>query len=125
MSRLLILCEGDLEQGILKQFLKPYWEQRFDTVEVINYRGNGGLKSNFALDTERQLKQEPESSVLCLVDLHEEPFNLYNRGKMSPEVGFQTIQEFMRTHIEIQFHHRFGAFPIVMEIETWLLADDK
>ena len=125
MTHLLILCEGETERRVIKAFLKPYWEQRFDSAEVIAYEGNGDLKRHFAKDTQDQLASDPGSSVLCLVDLYEEPFKVYALSKMSVEQGFQAVQSYMYGAVDHRFHPRFGAFPVVMEIETWLLADDN
>jgi hypothetical protein len=124
VSDLLILCEGDTEQEVLTHFLRPFWEKRFDSANVLNYRGNGGLKNNFARDTHRELNKAPELSILCLVDLYEEPFGLF-RGKMTRAEGFEAVRAYIYSLVDSRFHHRFGAFPIVMEIETWLLADEK
>jgi hypothetical protein len=124
MTHLLILCEGDTEKRILKSFLQPYWQQRFDTIEVLAYSGNGELKNKFKADVESQLLQESDSSVLCLVDLYEEPFKLYEPHKMTIAEGFEVIQHYMYQQIASKFHNRFGAFPVVMEIETWLFGDE-
>lgn len=125
MAHLLILCEGDIEKRVLEPFLKPFWSVRFNTVEVQKYSGNGELKTNFKGDAERQLTQEPDSSVLCLVDLYEEPFGLYQPQSMSQFEGFTVVRDFMYRQIKSRFYNHFGAFPVVMEIETWLLADPK
>lgn len=118
-----MLCEGQTEAAILKPFLRPYWEKRFATVEVLHYNGNGELKAKFKKDAEQQLRTEADSSVLCLVDLYHEPFGIYHPDTMTVAEGFQQVQSFMMSQIEARRQHRFGAFPVVMEIETWLLAD--
>jgi hypothetical protein len=123
MAHLLVLCEGDTEKRILEFFLKYYWQQRFQTIEILQYSGNGELKTNFKQDAETQMSQESDSAVLCLVDLYEEPFKLYQPSQMTVEEGFKLVQQFMYSQIKSNFHLRFGAFPVVMEIETWLLAD--
>jgi len=124
MTHLLILCEGHVEKRVLKEFLRVYWSQRFKTVEVQNYSGNKELSKNFKADAEQQLTQELTSSVLCLVDLYEEPFGLY-QSDISLEENFQRVQERMYRQIDFRLQSRFGAFPVVMEIETWLLADPE
>ncbi|MCI0710050.1 MAG: DUF4276 family protein [Chloroflexi bacterium] len=123
MTHLLILCEGEVEARVLKFFLRPYWQVWFRTLEVQRYDGNGELRAKFKADSEQQLTQEPESSVLCLLDLYEEPFGLYQPPQMTVEEGFTLVQKQMYQQIKSRFHPRFGAFPVVMEIETWLLAD--
>ncbi|MCK6578877.1 MAG: DUF4276 family protein [Anaerolineae bacterium] len=122
MSVLLILCEGETEKHVLKSFLQPYTSRRFTDVEILAYDGNGDLKTNFKADAERQLKTEPSSSVICLVDLHEEPFGVVEPS-MNTHDAFAAVQKFMRNSIDARYRARFGAFPVVMEPETWLLAD--
>lgn len=123
MAHLLILCEGDTEAEVLKPFLRPFWEIRFDKADVLHYGGNGELKRNFKADTELYLTQRQDSSVLCLMDLFNEPFNIYSSSSMSVAEGFEAVQRFMYAQITPTLRHRFAAYPVVMEIETWLLAD--
>jgi hypothetical protein len=125
MAHLLILCEGDLEGRKLELFLKPYWTVRFETCEVQQYSGVGELKKEFKADAERQLKSEPDSAVLCVFDLYEEPFELHQKGRMSPDEGYTVVQQRLYTAIDSRLHPRFGGFPVVMETETWLLASPK
>lgn len=120
---LLILCEGDLENAVIKQFLQIYWSQRFSHCEVVNYGGAGNLKTKFASDAFHELTADPQASVLCLIDLYEEPFAVYDKAKMSPTEGFIALREVLLARMPAKFHPRFGAFPVVMEPETWLLAD--
>jgi hypothetical protein len=124
MSHLLILCEGDLEQRVLEAFFIAYWQSRFRTVEVQKYAGNGDLKINYKADTQTQLKTEPASSVLCLVDLYQEPFGVYT-SSMNVQQGFLAVQQWLYNAIPQHYHARFGGFPVVMETETWLLADPQ
>lgn len=123
MTHLLILCEGVTERRVLKSFLNPYWSVRFQTVEIQSYDGNQELRLNFKADAEKQLSTEPDSCVLCLVDLYEEPFRLYDPQSMTIEEGFDRIRDYMYVQVDARFHSRFGSFPVAMEIETWLLAD--
>lgn len=122
---LYIFCEGHTEEAVLKHFLRDYWSQRFVDCEVIRYDGAGDLKVNFAVDATREFKGEPEASVLCLVDLYEEPFGVYDKSNMSREEGFDAVRKQLTGQIKPEYHHRFGAFPVVMELETWLLADPQ
>jgi len=123
MTHLVILCEGVTEKRVLQSFLRPYWQVRFRTVEIQSYDGNHDLRVNFKRDAERQLAEDPETSVLCLVDLFQEPFGLYQPANMTVEEGFKLVRDRMYREVNSRFHLRFGAFPVVMEIETWLLAD--
>jgi hypothetical protein len=119
-----ILCEGVLEKRVLERFLQPFWEKRFETCEVQNYSGNGELKQKFKGDAETQLSTEPDSCVVCLVDLYQEPFGVYDKTIMNTSQGFDVVQKYMYGQIQERFHPQFGAFPVVMELETWLLADE-
>ncbi len=123
MTHLLILCEGKTEKYILESFLRPYWQVRFRSVEVQSYDSNQELRKNFKADAERQLTQELDSCVLCVFDLYQEPFGLYEPDHLTPAEGYTLIREQMYLQINTKFHPRFGAFPVVMEVETWLLAD--
>lgn len=124
MSHLLILCEGQLEKKVLKPFLQPYClPPRFQSVEVQAYSGNGDLMRHFKGDAETQLRTEPDSSVLCLIDLYNEPFQLYQPKSMTPTEGYQSLKAYMESLIDNRYAGRFAAFPVVMELETWLLAD--
>ncbi len=120
-----ILCEGATELAVLKTFLQPYWSVRFAQCEVIRFDGAGDLKNRFKQDAEQPLSDDPACAVLCLLDLHEEPFGVYRRGQMTHAEGFSELQKQLRGRISPEFHPRFGAFPIVMELETWLLADPQ
>lgn len=122
---LYIFCEGYTEADTLRTFLQPYWSRRFVACEVIRYVGSGGLMVQFAADAKRELTAEPGASVLCLIDLYKEPFNLYKSGKMSHRHGFELVKQRLEAEIPAIFQTRFGAFPVVMEVETWLLSDQK
>jgi hypothetical protein len=122
MGELFIICEGDTEQRILKAFLRPYWSRRFQECHVIKGDGSGDVKNKLATNVEIALRGEPENAVLCLIDLYGEPFGVYKRG-MSHEEGFRKVKERLEALVAPQFRTRFGAFPVVMEVETWLLVD--
>ncbi len=123
MAHLFILCEGSTERKVLEAFLRPYWQERFESASVRKFEGNGELKRDFKDFTERELRTEPDASVLCLVDLSREPFDVYNPERMTVAEGYEAVQRHMQKQIKREFQHRFGAFPVVMEIETWLLGD--
>jgi hypothetical protein len=120
---LYIFCEGHTEESILRNFFYPYWSIRFSHCEIIRYSGAGDLKVRFAADAEQELRTNSEASVLCLLDLYEEPFGVYDKARMTKEEGFEKVKRQLEVRIRSEFHHRFGAFPVVMEVETWLLAD--
>lgn len=125
MPTLYIFCEGYTEATILCPFLKPYWEQRFSECEVARrYDGKDDLAKNVRKDAHEYLS-DPDVFILCVVDLYEAPFRLYDPNKHSYEVGFRIIQKALYDRIDPLYHARFGAFPIVMELETWLLADKR
>jgi hypothetical protein len=126
MSKVLyIFCEGHTEKAVLGRFLHHYWSFRFSACEVRRYDGNGDLRTKFALEAIMELKAEPNSSVLCLVDLYEEPFEVYDKNRMTHEEGFEAVRNQLLGQIDIKYHDRFGAFPVVMELETWILADPQ
>jgi hypothetical protein len=58
--------------------------------------------------------------------VYEDPFGihkLYKKGTITLEECYQRIQQQLTRQINSQYHARFGAFPVVMELETWALAD--
>lgn len=120
---LYIFCEGDTELAVLKNFLRMYWSQRFEDCEVVKFDGGGDLKAKFARDANQIFNAEPDSSILCLLDLYEEPFGVYDKNQMSHEQGFHAVRQQLMAQIKPKHINRFGAFPVVMELETWLIAD--
>lgn len=120
---LYIFCEGHTEADVLISFLRPYWKQSFTGCEIVRYSGAGDLKAKYVLDATHIFKTEPRAAILCLIDLYEEPFRVYDRDRMGLETGFSALQSALMHPIPPSERHRFGAFPVVMELETWLLAD--
>lgn len=125
--KLVILCEGETEEAVLEDFLNPFCQQ-FDGVQIINTRGAGRLKAEFKHLAERELQTNDETVVVCLIDLYQAPFS-YPRAiteSATPhEAQFGYIKQYMEERIAPAYRQRFFAFPVVMEIETWLLADDE
>jgi hypothetical protein len=125
--RLTILCEGDTQQAVLKKFLAPFC-QGFDRVFIFNSRGAGRLKQEYKKITELELSSDPEAVVFCLIDLFRAPFTVprYVKEEADPHLAQYTyIKKHMEENINTTLRERFYAFPIVMEIETWLLADEQ
>ncbi|MDX1992416.1 MAG: DUF4276 family protein [bacterium] len=122
MGELFIICEGHTEANTLKAFLRPYWSKRFDDCQILRRDGNQDVITKLREDVEIALNGYPENAVLCLIDLYEEPFGVYKR-EMTREEGFRKVKERLEALVAPQFHTRFGAFPVVMEVETWLLVD--
>lgn len=123
--RLVILCEGDTEEHVLKEFLAPYCG-KFDRVTLTNMRGAGRLKNNFKDAAEIELQSNPDAYVVCLIDVYEAPFSYPGDVAQAADptpVKFAYIKKYMEDQIADEMRHRFFAFPVVMEIETWLLAD--
>lgn len=122
-SILYIFCEGHTEESVLRSALHSYWSIRFNDCDVIRFSGAGDLKARFSNEAMNIFYTEPNASILCLVDLYQEPFGVYDQSKMSVNEGFNKLKAKMYNSIDPRFHYRFGAFPVVMEIETWILAD--
>lgn len=124
MKRLTILVEGFVEEEVVKPFLKLYWEETFGDVDVIRFDGAPDLKTRFVSISSKRLREG--DFVLCLVDVFEEPFRVC-KPNMTPEEQFDRVQAWIHEevvrNIAPQLYERFAAFPVVMEIETWLLAD--
>ena len=124
-NMLYIFCEGHTELATLKHFLRPYWSQRFQDCEVRKYDGAPDLMMRFASDAQQEFRTGQNIFVLCLLDLYKEPFGVYQKNTMTHAEGFEAVQKQLIGQIGIDFQHRFGGFPVVMELETWLLADWK
>jgi hypothetical protein len=125
--RLVILCEGYTEEKVLKDFLSPYCPE-FSRIDVLNVAGSGNLKQEFKPLAELELDSDSEAIVFCLIDLLEIPFTFPKYVDAAPDPyheRFVFIQRFMRDKIKESMRDRFFAFPVIMELETWLLADEQ
>ncbi len=123
--RLVILCEGPTEKRVLKSFLAPYCT-KLESVRAISSEGSGNLKQEFKFRAESVLEEDQESIVFCLIDLLEAPFKFSKEIRHDPDpylAQYAYIQRFMKEQITEPLRSRFYAFPVVMELETWLLAD--
>lgn len=122
MSHLVIMVEGETEELVLKNFLRPFWEKAFQDIEVIyEGKGNGYFIAEFVEDVRRELTDD--SYVLCLIDLYKEPFRVYDPNTMTVEEGFRRLKQVLESQIIHPKRWRFAAFPVVCELEAWLLAD--
>lgn len=122
---LLVIFEGDLEAAILIPFLAPYIRPRFgERIIQHNTQSNQTLRKDFKRLSEEHLRADRDNHVLCLVDMLNEPFGVADHAKSVAE-NFRAVQSAMRNSLAPELQHRFGAFPVVMEPETWLLADPK
>jgi Domain of unknown function (DUF4276) len=125
---LVILCEGFTEKKILKEFLRPYCPS-FEHIEIVTPSGVGGaarLKQEFKKLAETALETDTESIVFCLIDLLQAPFSFpkHIEDDVDPyQARYVYIQHYMQTQIKETLRQRFYAFPVFMELETWLLAD--
>jgi hypothetical protein len=123
--RLVILCEGDTEKAVLRDFLKPFCGG-FTRVDVYNARGAGRLKNEFKSLAELELRSDSQAVVFCLIDMLNAPFIFPRRVESDPSPShaqYIYIKQYMEERIDEALRDRFFAFPVVMEIETWLLAD--
>lgn len=118
---LFILVEGETEFAIVKRFLQPYWEQRFKRCEVINYKGSGNLKAKY-VERVRKILSQPDQAALVLIDIKNDPYDIQNKA-VSLIDAYQRIRHIMYAGLGLEEHDRLGIFPVVVEVETWLLAD--
>ncbi|HEX3049492.1 MAG TPA: DUF4276 family protein, partial [Aggregatilineaceae bacterium] len=124
--RLVILCEGDTEERVLKDFLAPYCTKFGKNVHVISSKGAGNLKNEFQTIAELELRQDRETFVFCLIDVLNAPFSFPKEVMNSTEpyeARYDYIRRYMQELIGEELRSRFFAFPVLMELETWLLAD--
>lgn len=123
VESLTILVEGDTEQHVVKQFLLPFWSQRFTRCTVVNYRGSGNLVSRYVRDCEKLLAQAHQA-VLILIDIKNDPYNI-QQSTPSAVDAYQQLQQRLYAGLNRSESPRLGIFPVVVEIETWLLADPE
>lgn len=125
--RLIIFCEGETEQAVLRTFLAPFCEG-FERVRVQSTDGNTKLKHEFKALAERELTEDPTAIALCLIDLLNAPFpysKTVRNAENVYEAQYTLIKNYMESQIQAPLRNRFCAFPVMMEIETWLLADPE
>ncbi|MEQ8674628.1 MAG: DUF4276 family protein [Aggregatilineales bacterium] len=127
--RLVIICEGDTEEQVLKKFLEPFSlpepEGFGNNIELINTKGVGKLKNQFKKLAELEL-QNTDTYVLCLLDLYGAPYTYSNDVHQSDDpthAKYMACKSIMESVIHAEFNERFFAFPVVHELETWILAD--
>jgi hypothetical protein len=116
-----ILVEGDTEAAVVKHFLKPYWPKRFSGCVVINSEGSGNLKNNYVKNVKRILSKK-ENAVLLLIDIKNDPFGIQSKSRSTAE-AYSRLRALMYASLALAENDRLGVFPVVVEIETWLLAD--
>jgi hypothetical protein len=122
MRRLVIFVEGDLERAVLKPFLDPYTQARFGQVDIIRGSGNGYFRGNFVEDVRLELT-EADTYVVCLIDLYEEPFGVFDPSRDTVEAGFEAVRRAIEAQVVGHPNlWRFAAFPVVREPEAWLFA---
>lgn len=127
--RLVILCEGQTEKEVLKSFLAPYCTE-FSKVDIVlpGLGGAGRLKNDFRKIAETELELDIEAYVFCLIDVLNSPFTFPKNVAESDDPyksQYAYIKTYMEGKIEPAFKDRFCCFPVIMEIETWLLADEE
>lgn len=123
--RLVILCEGYTEEAILKDFLAPYCT-RFDEVKIINAKGSSNLIGGYKTLAETEIQARSDVIVFCLIDVYKAPFTYPKTVHQSAEPFLEQyayIKQYMEEKIAPEFQENFFAFPVMMDIETWLLAD--
>jgi hypothetical protein len=77
---------------------------------------------------EQELVDDDEVIVFCLIDLLEAPFKFSKEIESDPDpylARYAYIQRYMQEQIAESLRNRFYGFPVVMELETWLLADTQ
>lgn len=118
---LFILVEGDTEDAVVKNFLKPYWERRFVKCEVFNFRGSGNLKGKY-VETTRRILSQPNHAALMLIDIKNDPFGIQASSATHKE-AYEKLRERLYAGLGMRESAALGIFPVVVELETWLLAD--
>jgi hypothetical protein len=118
---LYVFVEGQTEFEVVKHFLQPYWQQRFKKCAVLNFKGNGNLKVRYVAEIKRVLAQ-PDHAALLLIDVKEDPFGLHMQSTSSTE-AYHHLRKRMYGGLGMTESDRIGIFPVVVEPETWLIAD--
>lgn len=128
--RLVILCEGFTEKKVLKAFLEPYCTgfSHVSCTTPSGQAGSGRLKQEFKKLAETELEVDPNAVVLCLIDLLQAPFTYPKAVENDSEPYLARaayVKQYMEDAVDSSVRNRFFAFPVVMELETWLLADPE
>jgi hypothetical protein len=116
-----VLVEGDTEAVVVKDFLSPYWQVRFKKCVVVNYEGSGNLKMKYGKETKRLLEQ-PDQAVMVLIDVKNDPFHVSTSAPSQIE-AYRQVQTILYRGVGMSESERLAVFPVVKEVETWLLAD--
>lgn len=130
--RLIILCEGDTEEKVLEDFFRnsPYCPN-FETIKATypsKVGGSGRLKFEFKKLAETELSIYKDAFVFCLIDLYKAPYDFPQDIQEDPDPylrQYEFIKQQMENQIAEDLRDHFRCFPVVMEIETWLLADEE
>jgi hypothetical protein len=123
-KRLLILCEGQTEEVVFKDFFNPLCPQL--SIKVWSAYGAGKLMSIYVKQAESALAEDAALVVFCFIDLKQVPFTFPKNVESNANpiaARFQYLQQQMKAKINEDVRPRFFAFPVVMELETWILAD--
>lgn len=120
-STLYMLVEGQTEKAIMEDFLRPYWEKRFNKCYISNLKGGGNVKASYPNQTKIALSK-PDQAVLILIDLKNNPFGIITSASTNAE-DYEQIRKIMYASLGMEESARLGIFPVVVEPETWLLAD--
>lgn len=100
-----ILVEGFTEGVIIKDFLKPYWEQRFKSCKVFNLKGSGNIRSKYIIET-RRILSVTDFAVLILIDTKQDPFKIHEHVS-SPSNAYNKLREIISTHLKfLQINNR-------------------
>lgn len=119
---LYIFVEGETEKAVVKDFLKPFWQKRFTKCQIWQYKGSGELKDKYIRDCEKLV--EKGYAVLILLDAKNDPFDIWKYQTQDPTEAFNLLRNRLRDRISfLVSEEELGIFPVVIEIETWLLAD--
>lgn len=125
--RLVILCEGQTEKAVLKDFLAPFCTG-FQRVDVVNAGGVSKLIKAYPQLAATELEADETAVVFCLIDLLNSGVRFPKKLDASTDPYFAQVQ-YIQTHFAMNIRDalrpRFFAFAVMMELEAWLLADEQ
>jgi hypothetical protein len=128
--RVVVYCEGDTEELILKPLLAPYRERLAGCgygLDVHIFNGAPELKRKIGAATRAALQHGVER-VFGLIDLYGAPI-VWPRNVLQSDdplaARCEYAREQMRSWVPSDIRDRFHPHLAVHELEAWLLADSQ
>jgi hypothetical protein len=123
--KLVIVCEDSSIEAALRSFFEPIWQVSRQIV-VETTKGNGGFLKAMRAQAKRY-QAEPQAFVLGLIDVRQAEGVIQFPAKITESSNpTKAKYEHMLAHYESHLpYERCRVLPVVMELETWFIADHE